>query len=169
MNLNPLPRRRTHDILATALFGLLMWGCGSPSETFTFKDQGKICALPGGQPPRNPFETPSSQIYLNDAPLELQVVMPRCLSSSCSHDAKASCTATVTGNVIQVTSGGSVREQGDTCTADCGALVARCVTGPLPAGTYEVRHGATTLALTVPSTTTTPCGGMGVGAPVTPR
>lgn len=169
MNQHPLFPRRARDILATAVLGLLMLGCESASNTVTFKDQGKLCVHPGTGADRNPFATPARETYEANRPLDLTVVMPRCLSSSCSHDAKAGCTAVVNGNVIEVTSTGSVREQGDTCTADCGALVAKCSTTLLAAGTYQIRHGATRLDLTIPSMTATPCGGEGSGgAPVTP-
>jgi hypothetical protein len=64
------------------------------------------------------------------------------------------------GNVIEVKSTGSFREQGLTCGSDCGILSAQCSTPPLPAGTYEVRHGTDRLTITIPSTVPRPCAGM---------
>ncbi|MES1165630.1 MAG: hypothetical protein ABUR63_07735 [Verrucomicrobiota bacterium] len=54
-------------------------------------------------------------------------------------------------------------DEGNTCTTDCRILVGTCSTGPLPAGVYEIRHGTTSLMLTVPSTVIAPCGGQGIG------
>jgi len=84
---------------------------------------------------------------------------PACLSSSCSKDRKAECSVTLVGSVLQVTSTASFRNEGDVCTDDCGALVATCVTPPLPAGTYALQHGASQIALTIPSTVPVPCTG----------
>jgi hypothetical protein len=91
--------------------------------------------------------------------VQITVQAPTCLSGTCSHDAKATCAATLEGNVIQVTSAASYREEGAVCTDDCGALVASCSTPPLPAGTYRVRHGAETIVLPVPMIIVPPCAG----------
>jgi hypothetical protein len=63
------------------------------------------------------------------------------------------------GNVLVVTSSSSFRREGEVCTDDCGALVARCTTPPLPAGTYFLQHGDERLVLMVPSTVPVPCAG----------
>ncbi len=134
--------------------------CGLFSEHHSFKDQGRMCVLP--EAARDAFvpPAPSSRSYAANQRLAIQVTMPDCLSSSCSHDAHADCTAEVKGTTIQVTSRGSYNEdKSGPCTLDCGSLVAHCLTGPLPAGTYEIRHGNATVSLTVPSTVDTPCAG----------
>lgn len=134
-------------------------------QQHSWTDQGRVCLFPSGEMPAVPYARPTdSRNFVADRPLDVTVVAPTCLSSSCSHDAQASCTATVNGNQIEITSRASYVEQGNLCSADCRALEARCSTGPLPAGTYEVRHGQERLTVTVPSTVATPCAGQGLGA-----
>lgn len=134
-----------------------------PDETRTFHDQGKICLFPEGAKADNPFGAPTMSVtFPADRALSITVMAPTCLSSTCSKDEKAQCSATVKGNVIAVTSSASVREEkgvGAVCTDDCGALVARCTTPPLPAGTYQVQHGPERLTVTIPSSTLPPCAG----------
>jgi hypothetical protein len=152
-----LARPRWQGIAVLVLSGCSVFDGG---EERTFKDQGKVCLFPEGTEAQNPFLRPSaSATYPADRALVVSVMAPTCLSSSCSKDPRAQCTATLKGNVIEVTSTASVREEGRTCTADCGALEARCSTPPLPAGTYQVSHGAERLTLMVPSTTVPPCAG----------
>jgi hypothetical protein len=126
----------------------------------TFQDQGRVCAFPEGTDPGNAFQSPStSAAFQPDRPATITVMAPTCLSSSCSKDRKAECSVVIEGNVIHVTSTASFREEGSTCTADCGALVARCTTPPLPAGTWFLQHGAERIVLTVPSSGPVPCAG----------
>jgi hypothetical protein len=137
--------------------------CGTESSsgtTHTFADQGRVCLFPDGVDPGTPFLPPTGAVaFAADRPAQITVMAPTCLSSSCSHDIQAACMATLAGNVIQVSSTASYVEQGNVCTTDCGALVARCATPPLPAGTYQVRLGAQTLILTVPAMIAPPCVG----------
>jgi hypothetical protein len=151
------PRWQGISVLVLSLSACSVFDGG---EERTFKDEGKVCLFPEGAQGQNPFMRPTdSATYPADRALLVTVMAPICLSSSCSKDPKAQCTATLKGNVIEVTSTASVREEGNSCTADCGALQARCSTPPLPAGTYQVSHGAERLTLMVPSTIVPPCAG----------
>jgi hypothetical protein len=132
---------------------------GPSGSEKVFQDQGKVCAFPPGTDPA-PFGGPNEPAsFPADRALLITVMAPTCLSSSCSKDRKAECSTEVKGNVIVVTSKLSFRQEGTTCTADCGALVARCMTPPLPAGSYLVQHGTQNFGLTVPTTTIPPCAG----------
>jgi len=133
---------------------------GGDGTDHSFKDQGKVCAFPEGAGPDNAFLPPPSVTFQADRTATITVMAPTCLSSSCSKDPRAACTAVLEGNVIKVTSTATFREEGRTCTSDCGALVARCTTPPLPAATYTVQHGADRVALVVPSMGPAPCAGM---------
>ena len=157
-------RAHSHeDQLLALLLALTALACDRAGTTHSFKDEGRLCLFPAGSTAGTPFGPQTEpRSYPADGALRLEVLAPTCLSSSCSHDRKAECSVVVTGNTIEVKSVASFREEGDTCTADCGALVATCSTPPLPAGTYQVRHGATTLTLTVPSMASPPCGGKGL-------
>ena len=138
---------------------LLAAACGPTSQVHTYADEGKVCVLPQSAD-INAFLWSSTSVSLAaDRAVEVSVMMPTCLSSSCSHEPQADCTATLTGNDIDVTSKGSYIEQGDVCTSDCGALVARCTTPPLPAGRYQLRHGQEALTFTVPFEGIVPCAG----------
>lgn len=81
-----------------------------------------------------------------------------CLSSSCSRAAEGSCTATVDGTTITVTSEFSWEEAtGDVaCTDDCGSLSTTCTTDALPAGDYTVVHGSSSETISIPNSD--PCG-----------
>jgi hypothetical protein len=126
----------------------------------TFNDQGRVCVFPEGVDPGNAFLTPSGLVaFQSDKMATITVMAPTCLSSSCSKDAKAQCSVMVNGNLLQVTSTASFRQEGNVCTDDCGALVGRCTTPPLPAGTYTLQHGADRITITVPSTVPVPCTG----------
>jgi hypothetical protein len=138
----------------------LVASAGCDGETRRFHDEGQICLFPAGTG-SDGLATVASQThsYRPDLPVDIAVLMPDCLSGTCSVDRKASCLVQVTGPFIQVSSYGSYRQNGTQCTLECGGLVATCTTPPLPAGTYEVRHGTTVLTLTVPSRVSAPCGG----------
>lgn len=88
-----------------------------------------------------------------DANATVHVDAGVCLSSSCDRDATGSCTATLDGATITVTSEFTWETQtGDaTCTADCGLLTTTCEVGPLPAGSYTIEHGTESRAVTIPS------------------
>ena len=140
-------------------FGVLAFLSCSTGTDHSFKDQGKICLFPEGTAPGNAFAPPMSVSFPPDRGLVITVQAPSCLSGSCDKDRQAACTATVNGQVIIVTSSASWHREGMTCTLDCGALVARCTTAPLPAGTYVIQHGGETLPVTIPSSGTPPCAG----------
>ena len=160
----PLQRLAFRDLAVAILSCLAVTAGCDGSVNHVFKDDGRLCVLPAASAPVNPFlEITVPVDYGADQALDVQVVAPGCLSSSCSHDLKAECTASVAANVITIASNASFREAGNVCSTDCRALVANCSTPQLPAGTYEIRHGTTTLMLTVPSTTRPPCGGKGIG------
>ena len=151
--------------LGVVIASLIILGCDS-GTTHTFKDEGRLCVYPGGDRPISPLPNGTDpQNYGAEQGLDLNVVMPDCLSSSCGLDRQAECTAAVNGSLIDVTSKASYRQQGNTCTTDCGVLVAKCSVPPLPAGAYTIRHGLTELTLTVPSMVAPPCGGTGIGGP----
>jgi hypothetical protein len=151
------------DVVVVVLSSLLALGCDLTSTHHRFEDEGLLCLYPAESGAATVVPPNSPQVYAVDRAIEVTVTMPACLSSSCSHDAMASCTAEVEGTVIRVRSKASYRQQGVTCTDDCGLLAARCSTPPLPAGTYEVRHGVSALTITVPSNMTLPCVGKGLG------
>jgi hypothetical protein len=144
-----------------ALTGLLLAGGCSPFEHRSYKDQGRICLF-SELPRDNPALLPhTQQTYAADQRLTIQVVLPACYSSSCG-TGHAQCTAKLQGTTLQVSSWGATNEGGlGPCTLDCHFVIARCLGPPLPAGTYQVKHGPSTLSLTVPSTMEPPCAGEG--------
>jgi len=78
-----------------------------------------------------------------------------CLSSSCSRNVVPSCTVTVAGSAVTVTSSATWEELRGlyvACTLDCVFVTATCAFPALPAGTYTLKHGARETPLTVPST-----------------
>jgi hypothetical protein len=164
MNEDP-PRHRTWDKirdLVVVITSLLVEACGSAqpaTQTDRFDDRGRLCALPEGAP-SSPFELPRQAATFHPGrPLTLEVVFPVCLSS-CRHDIQAECSAVVKGERVEVTSRAAVVTDLETaCTDDCGALVARCTVPFLEPGTHEIRYGAESLLLTLPSTVVPPCAG----------
>jgi hypothetical protein len=159
------PRRTGTRNLGAVLLSLAGLSCDPFGTEHSFKDQGRICLYPSGSEAAQPFGWRKDPLqYEANAALDLVITMPGCLSSSCSHDERAACSVDVSGGIIRVESSASYRHQGSTCTADCGALAARCSTAPLPPGMYEIRHGQTTLAIIIPSTVTPPCAGEGLGS-----
>jgi hypothetical protein len=137
---------------------LVAVGC-TRSETLTFQDEGKICVWPEGVEGSHSFGSKTPFSFAAGEVLQISVVMPTCLSSSCSKDPEASCEVKLAENLLSVTSTGAYRDEGRTCTGDCGFLVARCVSPVLAAGTYTIRHGTDELVLGVPSTTNLTCAG----------
>jgi hypothetical protein len=137
---------------------LLGAACG---DVRRFENEGRICVAATVEATHSAVrgQVPSPQQFGEGQPLFIEVMMPTCLSSSCSHDIEAVCAAAVDGAAIVVSSHGSFREGGVSCSADCGFLLASCSTGPLAAGTYEVRHGAERISLTIPSMAPVLCAG----------
>jgi hypothetical protein len=71
-----------------------------------------------------------------------------CLSSSCDTLDSATCTATISGEVVTVTGEAVVTSVGDECTADCGIVTAECTMPALPdTGNITVTVGDTTVPL----------------------
>lgn len=105
--------------------------CGTVTS---FEDEGELCFR----------STPAGQV-------EVKVRFPTCLSSSCSREPETSCSISVEGRQLTVSSRGSVECEGGTCTDDCGELAARCVSEPLADGAYQLRHGAASAEVTLPA------------------
>lgn len=102
-----------------------------------YVDEGELCATGGGT-----------------EPVVIQVDAGECLSSSCSRDFVGSCTATLEGSTITVTSDISWEQNVSpdaSCTEDCGATVASCELPAVPDGVYTVVLGAESVELTAPS------------------
>lgn len=146
------------------LVSLLAIACSSDptpaGNPRSFVDQGRVCLYPEGTDPGT-ASVPSTDLvtYVADGALLVTVQAPECLSSSCSKDRKAECTVTLRGSVLDVRSQLSFRNEGSTCTTDCGALVARCKSPPLPVGTYRIQHGTSALTLNIPSSRRPSCAG----------
>jgi hypothetical protein len=131
-------------------------------RTFEFKDEGQLCLYPQGAQGGHPDLDRPTLSFEADSPLAIEVTFPICLSSSCSKDPTASCSVIMAdASMLVVSSVGSVREEGNACTADCGFFVARCQSPALAAGTYTVRHGGDELRIAVPSMMRVPCIGGG--------
>jgi hypothetical protein len=82
-----------------------------------------------------------------------------CLSSSCSRAFQGSCSATVKGTAITVTSDISWEQnvaEGATCTDDCGSTAVECTLPALADGTYTVTFGTQQSELVVPITADCP-------------
>jgi hypothetical protein len=154
-------------ILAAVCAASCGGGGGAGSVPHAFKNEGTLCVYPASETMGAPgFPTGGVRTYAADQPVNVAVQFNTCLSSSCSRNPIASCTIDASNGTLQVTSSGSYEtvDNGGACTADCRFLIARCTTASLPAGSYTFKHGADTLALTVPSTGPPPC----VGGPATP-
>lgn len=82
--------------------------------------------------------------------LEVSVLFPTCLSS-CSREVEAWCSISVQGSQITVQSRASVEREGGSCTDECGQLVASCVSEPIAAGVFQLRHGEVSAEVTLPS------------------
>ncbi|MBC8067700.1 MAG: hypothetical protein IAG13_05145 [Deltaproteobacteria bacterium] len=122
------------DIARTGVL-VLSLGCGGAWNTISFEDEGELC-----------FAEQADEITV-------EVTAPDCLSSSCTRDVEASCTAAVEGQRIVLTSEIQWEENNgriDGCTLDCGSASATCSLGRLADGAYTVVHGEEELALTVP-------------------
>jgi hypothetical protein len=153
----PQNGRRQRDLIALMASSLAL-GC-HPATEQVFEDVGKACLMPEGAN-LSVYQHTSSVVTLQaDRPAQIVVVIPSCLSASCSHDPQAACSAAVTGDRIDITSRASFLMDSGVCTKDCRGLSARCLTPPLAAGIYLVRHGADSMTVTVPSVVPVPCMG----------
>lgn len=123
---------------AAALVSLLS-ACGT-----TLEDQGRACVSTGADPY-------TAGDLAAGRPVTIHVVMPTCLSSSCTSDRQASCTVSQEGSTLRVSSRGSYASRpAAVCTDDCVRLTAHCETAPLPAGQYTIVHGGATTTLSIP-------------------
>jgi hypothetical protein len=153
---------RLISIFAMAAAGVA--GCSSQkSETFTFQNQGELCLFPEAESMGNPvwaFDATTPRDYLADQPVNIAVALTGCLSGSCDVDRSASCSVQTEGGDLRVTSEGSYRATGaNSCTSDCGFLIARCVTPVLATGSYTFRHGDLSVPIQIPSSVPPPCVG----------
>ncbi|TXD36117.1 hypothetical protein FRC98_13420 [Lujinxingia vulgaris] len=128
----------------------LLAACGDDPEPtlVTFEDEGDVCLNRSSFQDDAPLEA--------DAPIDVRVELPVCLSSSCSSQPQASCELAVdtATNTITLTSEGSYLDTSaidGSCTADCGLLHAECEIPALPEGQYTLTHGQTTYTFDVPS------------------
>ena len=134
-----------------ALAWIVLAACesGSPGSPIVLENVGRVCLH--GDPLRS-----GPQTFAADTPVNLVYnSSEECLSSSCTTDRSASCTAASQSGVVEVASVVTWRDisaqQGNACTQDCLTLGAQGATAALPAGTYELRFGAGRLALAIPS------------------
>jgi hypothetical protein len=162
---------RIHDIsirLAGVVLGIVALaavGCGG--KEVQVENQGRLCVFPSSNAGQNGFGPldPTPRQYVAGEPLQLSVVFPLCLSSSCSTDRQASCTAAQSGNTFAVTAKGSYHEAGSgACTADCGTLAPSCETPMLSEGTFTFQYAGGSVDLVVPSTVAPPCVGTAFGS-----
>lgn len=111
--------------------------CGGPWDDVSFVDEGELC-----------FTAEAGEVHV-------QVSAPDCLSSCCSRRVGGSCSATVEGRRIEVTSeihweqhpGGRITHP---CTSDCGDATVECAIGALADGSYTVVLGDEATPLVVP-------------------
>lgn len=102
---------------------LVVGGCGGGWEEVSFVDEGELC------------------LGEADGAVVVEVSAPDCLSSGCSRNVEASCTATVLGTEIRISSDISWEEKTGRlarCDADCGIATATCTVGTLADGPYTV-------------------------------
>ncbi|RAL23962.1 hypothetical protein DL240_07380 [Lujinxingia litoralis] len=143
-------------LLALLSLPLMAAACGNDDaspEDVRYENQGQVCLhLAEDAQNTSAIEIPS-----------ISVTIPICLSSSCSLNPEASCTASVEGTTITLSSEASFLDYSVTdraCTEDCGQLQARCAIPALEAGEYTVIHGEETFTLEVnPAEEPTTCHG----------
>jgi len=126
-----LVRRSWPLLLAVACSGS---DGGKPFRT-TYQDEGSICIRSAA-----------------DGKIEVTVVFPTCLSSSCDRALGTTCSATLSGTTLVISSKGESESTGAReCTADCGALVAKCGSSiAVPPGDYTLEHGDSSAAIVLP-------------------
>jgi hypothetical protein len=116
-------------------------GGGDDWQPVSYQDQGTVCVEDQG------------------AGATVSVTVDDCMSSSCSRAFEGSCTATVDGATVTVTSDLHWEQnlgEGVACTDDCGIPTTSCEIADLPDGTYTVVLGGVETEVTLPATT--PCG-----------
>jgi len=105
----------------------------------SYTDRGTACVY--DQRPSDAFEpvrTPQS--YPANTPLEVEVFMG-CAAGGCTSVEAKTCTVSVVGTAITITTQLETKSEGDICTADCQLVKVACTIDPLAAGTYTVRYG----------------------------
>jgi hypothetical protein len=148
--------------VALAALGLALACSGSRGpHDYQFENQGRICVWAGqGLGPSPPGDERFPANFVAGETAQIMIVMPHCLSGTCSKEPKAECQASLgEAGVVQVRSMGSYHDIGGACSEDCSFLVAKCTTPALRAGEWIVRHGDQEIALEVPSAVDAPCAG----------
>lgn len=128
----------------------------SEAQRRTYRDRGTACLGVGDD---SAFLDCSERVIPEEVPLRVSVDFDVCLSSSCDTELHAACRTSRSGNVVTITAEAAVEFGGGTCTLDCNSVSTVCELEPLPAGTYELRYGEASSAITVPSTTAMGCVG----------
>ena len=119
-------------------------GAADDWQPVSYVDSGEVCFTAG-----------------QDGDVVVTVTVDGCLSSSCSRAFGGSCTATVSGTTITLTSDIHWEQNvgvGATCTDDCGTPTVSCTIAGLADGTYDIVHGPQTVPLVVPVVDTCPEG-----------
>ena len=110
----------------------------------------QLCAFDAANiPTAYPLGTSGPQSFASGAPIVLHVAGASCVSSSCTTDVIAGCTATLDGQTVRVEADFSWTETTGTCTDDCRSIVATCRTPALAAGTYTIALGTRSATVTV--------------------
>jgi hypothetical protein len=128
------------SLLGTVLLALTACGADPADDDITrevVSDSGALCFT------SNP-----------DGSVEVLVSFDTCLSSSCDRVLASSCSMREDGGAFTVTSRAEIQRRHTDCTADCGAVNARCTSAPIPPGTYLVKYGELTAELTLPTSPT---------------
>lgn len=120
-------------VLALALSACDLPGV-SDWQPVVYVDEGAVCFEPSG------------------TDVTVHVTVQDCMSSSCSRNFDAECSAVVEGTEITLQS--DIRWEDDqgnvSCTDDCGIPAVSCTIANLAEGTYTVTFGTETFSLTVP-------------------
>ncbi|MBL8956645.1 MAG: hypothetical protein JNK82_38080 [Myxococcaceae bacterium] len=101
------------------------------------------------------FPDPNEQLELvADTPTTWTWVASGCMSGSCSRNPAATSSATVSNNVITVTTNATWEEARGmvVCTDDCRRLTSQFEMPALPPGNYRLKHDTREVTITVPST-----------------
>ena len=110
----------------------------------------QLCAFdPSNTQTAYPLGPSGPQSFASGAPIVLRVAGASCLSSSCTSDVIARCTAALDGQAVRVEADFSWSETSGACTDDCRSIVATCSTPALSAGTYTIVLGTRSATVTV--------------------
>jgi hypothetical protein len=129
------------------------------TDIVELNDGGELCMF--AQAPFLPGVStvdPEMLTFDEGGRLHITVAMPNCLSQSCEVDREADCSITRDGEALTVQSRLAYRTvERESCTLECGRLIARCESEPLEAGNYTVHFDGQSHALPVPSTLSESC------------